>query len=298
MVYGKLHKSIVHLQWNNVEETLSTKNGVEMTKETFKEDLPLHMAVERRAPDHVLMSLLEANKEAASIPGKSGSLPLHSAAQQCLSPNIIVALIKAYPEGLDVLNNSQYTPRDFHQRNEFALEALMRPTACWVEDVEKEEYTNRVRKRRLALREKIKLLQDRLSISKERIDSAQEIISDVKPLLEEQQEVMKKDKLREERANKLRNSLKKRMIGINERITKLEQIINNEKCAEETMINTVLKRTYMEEAKKKYEKATQSHLLIQKSLKALIERLSEQKDSSFENELEDFDLYSLTLNLF
>ena len=265
-----------------------------MAKEVFKQDLPLHMAVERRAPDDVIISLLEANKKAAMLPGKSGSLPLHSAAQQCLSPNVIVALIKAYPEGLDVLNNSQYTPRDFHQRNDFSLEALMRPTACWIEDVEKEAYIEKVKKRRLELREKVIFLRGQIDISQKKICIVKEMLSKIKPVLEEQEEIMKQDKTREDRSKSLKGALKQRMVIIKDRIMKLEENINKEKSSEEMMINTVLRRTYMEEAQKKYEKVTQAHNLIERDLRSLREIFSGEKDANDDEILSDFDSEYLT----
>lgn len=268
-MYGQLHKSIVHLEWENVEEVLSTKKGVQMTKETFKEDLPLHMAVERRAPDQLIISILQANKKAALVRGKMGNLPLHTAAQNCLSPTVVTQLIKAHPEGLDVLNDSQCTPRDFHQRNDVSLEALMRPTACWIEDVEKEEYNKRVNDRTFELKNKIQKLREQLAMSKKKTAVATHLLGATRPRLSQQWASMKADKEREAKVEDLKQVLEQRLNGIKERITIMEENMKKEKSSEEVMINNVLKRSYMEEAQKKYEKVAATHEVIKRDLEQL-----------------------------
>ena len=85
-----------------------------MTKETFREDLTLHVAVERRS-NQLIIYILHTNKKAALVRCKMGNFPLHAAAQNCLSPTVVTQLIKAHPERLEVLNDSQQTPRDFYQ---------------------------------------------------------------------------------------------------------------------------------------------------------------------------------------
>ena len=85
-----------------------------MTKETFREDLTLHVVVERRS-NQVIIYILHTNKKDALVRCKMGNFPLHAAAQNCLSPTVVAQLIKAHPERLEVLNDSQQTPRDFYQ---------------------------------------------------------------------------------------------------------------------------------------------------------------------------------------
>ena len=50
-MHSQLHKNIVHVEWENIKEVLSTKKWDRMTKEKFKEDLPLLMVVEFCATD-------------------------------------------------------------------------------------------------------------------------------------------------------------------------------------------------------------------------------------------------------
>ena len=248
---------------------MATKRGIQMTKETFKEDLPLHMAVERRAPDQLIISILQANRKAALLRGKMGNLPLHTAAQNCLSPSVIIQLIKAHPEGLEVLNDNQCTPRDFHQRNDLSLEALMRPTACWIEDVVKEEYSKKANDRTFELKDKIQKLREQLALSKKKTAVATHLLGQIRPRLAQQEIDMKADKEREEKVNKLKKVLEQRLNGIKERIAIMEENMKKEKSSEETMISTVLKRSYMEEAQKKYEKVALTHELIKSDLEQL-----------------------------
>ena len=163
---------------------LSTEAGQKMAKEPLKENLPLHMACERRAPHPVISALLRAHPDAASTCGRHGHLPLHIAAERNLPSPVILSLIRSYPEALDCKNHSRLLPRDYLQRNDVSSEALHRPAACWLEDVEKEDYLRRVTRKRTLLRQKLVQLRCAITISHERRDQTRGAIERLGPYLE------------------------------------------------------------------------------------------------------------------
>merc|ERR1712228_176128 len=80
---------------------------------------------------------------------------------------------------------------------------------------------------------------------------------------------MQADKEREARLNRLKGELQERLIGIKERIGAMEENVKRETSSEEVMISTVLKRSYMEETQKRYEKVAQTHELLMRDLEML-----------------------------
>jgi len=133
MVYTALHHLIEQGKWGNTVKALGDDpNTYEpMMHEAFKDDLPLHLACERRAPPRLILALLEMYDGAASCRGKNENLPLHIAIQKSLDFEIIEALIRINPYVLDERNNDNYTPRDYGHKDAFAYQAIGRPTQCW-----------------------------------------------------------------------------------------------------------------------------------------------------------------------
>jgi len=139
-----LHQLIEKKKWDKIYSCLSDdpENYHQMCRLSYKNDLPLHMACERRAPQELIHLLLQIYEDAASCKGRDDNLPLHIAMQKSLSPNIIESLIRVYPYGLDVNNVSGYCPRDYGHKDTAAYQALGRPTYCWkqlINDETKEE---------------------------------------------------------------------------------------------------------------------------------------------------------------
>jgi len=134
----KLHLLIEEKKWPTALLFLQDPEAIPSTRQAYKDNLPLHMACDRKAPDELILALLRANEEAASWQGRNKNLPLHIAAQQKLSVDVIDALIRINPEALDCRNASNYTPRDYGVTDSQVFQTLNRPTCCWVELIEEE----------------------------------------------------------------------------------------------------------------------------------------------------------------
>ena len=246
MVFDALHQSIIQMEWDDAEATLATDAGRDMAKDYFKEDLPLHMACERKAPDSTILALLESHREAAAVPGRYGGYPLHLAAQQKLSPNVLVHLIRAYPEALDLQDDAKNFPRDYEQRNDLSREALSRPAPCWVEDVEKEEYLERVAKKRMQLRQKIVQLKTSLGVSKQRRDRMFLAIQELEPRLAAQRDEFGRLNDLEKQMMEIYESNKSKIESVQQRIKTLSDELSKVPEEEELMMRSLMRRTYMQ----------------------------------------------------
>lgn len=134
----KLHLLIEEKKWPTALLLLQDPDTIPSTKLPYKENLPLHMACDRKAPDEFILALLRANEDAAKWPGQNGNLPLHVAAQRDLGFDTVDALIRAYPQALEHRNSNNCTPRDYGETDSQVFQALSRPTCCWVELIEEE----------------------------------------------------------------------------------------------------------------------------------------------------------------
>lgn len=279
MVYDALHKSIVHLDWESAEATLATDSGREMAKDKFKEDLPLHMACERRAPESTILTLLSLFRDAAAVRGRYGSLPLHIAAQRSLSPAVIVALIRAYPRALDKRNKNQYYPRSYPQKNGLIREALSRPSACWTEDVEKEEYLERVARKRTQLRQKLVKLQCDLAISKERRERTEKAIKALEPRLKNQDSALARRRALVEKVEGMEKGRRARMDQAQGRMELLSTDLYKPKSEEEVMMRSLMKRSYMQAVQKEFEAMLSDLESVRKEIHALQKVRHQQRDT-------------------
>ena len=134
----KLHLLIEEKKWPTALLFLQDPEALPSTRQPYKDNLPLHMACDRKAPDELILALLRANEEAAHWPGRNKNLPLHIAAQRDLSFDVVDALIRISPQALEARNASNYTPRDYGVTDTQVFQALNRPTCCWVELIEEE----------------------------------------------------------------------------------------------------------------------------------------------------------------
>ena len=91
-----LHRHIMTCDWDAA--------GTDFTgvRETHDDDLPLHMAIYKRAPETLVIHLIEAYPSAARVKGREGYLPLHWACQMGSSLAVVEALIVEYPNALDI----------------------------------------------------------------------------------------------------------------------------------------------------------------------------------------------------
>jgi hypothetical protein len=135
----KLHLLIEEKKWPTALLLLQDPETIPSTRAAHKDNLPLHMACDRKAPDDLILALLRANEQAAWWEGKNKNLPLHIAAHRNMSFDVVEALIRINPQALECRNAGDYTPRDYQVKDNQVFQALNRPTACWVELIEEEE---------------------------------------------------------------------------------------------------------------------------------------------------------------
>lgn len=256
MVMDVLHNSIIQMEWKEVDATIATDSGKKMAKVYFKEDLPLHMAVERKAPDSTILAILNLYPEAAAQVGRLGGTPLHLAAQQKLSPSVLVALIRACPEVLDQEDENCRFVSDYTQKNDLSREALSRPTACWIEDVEKEEYNQKIQRRKAQLQQKIHKLNTALDNSKKRREALNSHIDKLEPRLQGQRDVLSRLGDLEKQMRDLYDSNHGDIEKARERIKSLSDEVSIEPDDEETMMRSLMRRTYMQGVQRQYERLT------------------------------------------
>ena len=101
-----------------------------------------------------------------------------------------MALIRVCPEVLDQQDSKGRLACDYARGNDLCREALLRPTACWIEDVEKEEYYEKVNKRKAQLAQNIQLLSDGVISSRKSQESLKMYINKLEPRLETQRTVL------------------------------------------------------------------------------------------------------------
>jgi len=233
------------------------------------------MAIDRRAPEYLILAILKANPAAASVPNKNEKLPLHFAAEQNLSAGVIVQLIKAFPEALDTLDANRNTPRDHQQKDDLSKEALMRPTACWIEETEKEQYYIKVTERREELRQKMSQLKDAVDSSNHRIEVASNMMSELEPRIDKIDcAISKSEDYRSQLAN-MKGIMCNHLNKVKLRLSKLEESTSKNNKTEVNMMNSILKREYVEGVKSSYEHIMKMHQEMKKDLiqmKSLVEK--------------------------
>ncbi len=203
-----------------------------------------HLAIELRAPDSLIVSLLEANPDAASVPGRDGKYPVHMASQRNIGSKAVVELIRAYPEALDKRDDQGQLPCDYPQRSDLCREALTRPSVCWIEDIEKEDYLSRVEERRNQLRQKLTKLRNALDISKGRTDRIKNILRTIEPRLEEQQQAMKMAASTQHQIREFEDNAKRFLDEVRSRVKSIGE--DTDETDEELRTKVVKKRAYMQ----------------------------------------------------
>lgn len=254
MVLDTLHQHILQMEWSEVEATLSTDVGKDMARDYFKEDLPLHMAVERKAPDSTVLALLEAFPDAAVEAGRLGGTPLHLAAQQKLSHSVLVALIRACPEVLDQEDDNRRLPNDYLQRTEPCREALARPSACWIEDMEKEEYMEKIELKTTQLRQKITLLRGALESSAGHRETLQSYLQQLEPRLENERNALETFSKLDNHMKDFHDSNHSQIEKLRAKIKVLSDDLSIEPGDDETIRRSHMRRTYMERVQRNFEK--------------------------------------------
>ena len=228
-------------------ECLETDAGREMAKDVFKENLPLHMACERGAPPSVVESLLTTYRSAAAIRGRNGEYPLHIAAERNVNPDILVRLIKAYPEALDKWNGRKMCPRDFGQKKQINKEAVTRPTACWIEDVEKENYFQNITQRKNILQQNIIKIRCELTIYKERQNRAKQLLAqELEPQLVACNSWVEERTILQKRVQTVEGQYKQRLNNLKQRLQTIQDAIITKPLTEEQLkMRSFMKSSYM-----------------------------------------------------
>jgi hypothetical protein len=265
MVY-RLHQEIVHKKWAEISSTLATTDGKLMTKEPYKTDLPLHMAIERNAPDRVLLDLLKANPDAATVFGKNGCLPLHLAAKKKSSVNFITSLIKVFPEALDELNEADETPRDYMQADARIHELLCRPTACWVDTVEREEYYGRKKSKIRELETKVSLLTEALQKAQKSRQAILEKIEIIEPMLKTQDLANKEAVAQRNKVFQIEEESATELQRLKGMVKVLEDKVMSELPQEELLQLSAMKKQHVITVKKEYEKFVDTTEEIKKDI--------------------------------
>ena len=268
------------MEWTEVEARLQTATGKAMAKEVFKEDLPLHMACERKAPETTILGLLDAFPDGAAVPGRYGGHPLHLAAQQKLSPKILVALIRAYPEALDQEDDSSNLPRDYSQRNDLNKEALCRPTACWIEDLEKEDFMNRIDRKKAQVRQKINLLRTALDTSEEKREDLKQRLKQLGPRMQAQRDVVRRLGELEKQLDGIKLKNDQYIVTVNDRIKTLSEEASTETDEEEARMKSLMRRTYMQSVQRQYEKLINRTDQIRKDLQVVRSEVAARRKAS------------------
>jgi ankyrin repeat protein len=138
---NELFQAIKTQQWDGVERLLNERP--ELAKEQDEYDnTPLHSAIGFKAPDEILLRLLEVYPRACQIHGTDEWLPLHIAAMWGVSKKVMEELILTYPEALDDAGQQTHkgrSPRHFSSRFEHNRELLERSTDSWKDIKESKE---------------------------------------------------------------------------------------------------------------------------------------------------------------
>ena len=129
-----LLKLIKMQDWTAVESLMKEKSNLAQVPDIY-DNLPLHVAIGYKAPERILMDLLEAYPQATKIHGTDDWLPLHVAAMWGVPSIVMEALILAHPQALDDPGEKGIkgrTPRHFSGRFQHNTKLLERSTEEWV----------------------------------------------------------------------------------------------------------------------------------------------------------------------
>lgn len=140
---NELFRCIKKSDWDAAEALLTANEGQQMaTSKDVYGSTPLHAALGYKAPDSLILTLLELYPDATKIHGTGDDwLPLHVAAMWGASAAAMEALIRANPQALDDPGEGGIkgrTPRHFSQRFSHNRELLERSTDDWVALIESE----------------------------------------------------------------------------------------------------------------------------------------------------------------
>lgn len=104
MVTYAFHQHIIERNWEAVENDLRLSSGQDMVKERYgnNRSLPLHMAIQKQAPEGLILGLLRIYPQAAHIKTKNGDLPMHVCCKFGSTPTVVEALLLEFPEAITI----------------------------------------------------------------------------------------------------------------------------------------------------------------------------------------------------
>ncbi len=145
---------------------------------------------------------------------------------------------------MDKRDDQGQLPCDYPQRSDLCREALTRPSVCWIEDIEKEDYLSRVEERRNQLRQKLIRLRNALDASKGRADRIKNILRTIEPRLDEQQQVMKTAASTQHQIREFEDTAKRFLEEVRIRVKSIGD--DTDETDEELRTKVVKKRAYMQ----------------------------------------------------
>ena len=219
MVYGILHQLIEQSQWDDILESLPTIQAD--ASEPHRQDLPLHMACERGAPELVLQRILQAYPQASQHVGRGENWCLHIAAHRNLPTTFMESLIREYPEALDGINAAHLTPRNIGHVDINAFQALRRPTTCWHQLMEDEQREEEQEGRLKTLHSTVDAAIMDLDTSETTFQAMMKRLEQVATRLQEL-ELLQKERHRMDTVHRLKDSLQTTVQRMDHRVTSLE----------------------------------------------------------------------------
>ena len=84
--------------WDSVRAHVNP-SACRVVSDRFFRKLPLHLALQKSAPDAVILGICSAYPGGASIRDGHGNLPIHLAALHSGSAAVVAGLLEAYPQG-------------------------------------------------------------------------------------------------------------------------------------------------------------------------------------------------------
>lgn len=133
-----LFRLIKSSQWDRVKNVVTATDFMAKQRDQFG-NTALHAALGFRAPDSVLLPLIQVHPEACKLRGTDDWLPLHVAAMWGASPQVLEVLIRLYPQALDDPGEGgrrPKTPRYFASRFPQNRPLLERSTSEWMKIIQ------------------------------------------------------------------------------------------------------------------------------------------------------------------
>ena len=140
---NELFRAIKLQKWDKTQQLLEGSHGDQLIRDcdTYG-NTALHSAIGYKAPDELLLAMIDMYPEATTVHGTEDWTPLHVASMWGCSSRVMTAIIRANPAALDDAGQGGIkgrTPRHFSDRFPHNKELLDRPTDAWIACIEEEK---------------------------------------------------------------------------------------------------------------------------------------------------------------